>query len=406
MRQTAKRAWRRLRTLAPEYVLYPLIILIVLLSMSAFTGRFLTSGNPYRSYTLQACAWLEGRLDVDPEFTWLELAEYGGKSYVSFPLFPSYVMLPFAAIFGMDTPDHFVNLAVTLLGVVYALRICRRMTGGSREAQWFVLYLYLSNGYLFIGLQGWVWFLAQTMCFTLSLMAVDAAQRGRSGWALAWWACAVGCRPMAALYLPMLVYLLYKSGAWHTWQRWMLNLLPAALIALSYMVLNDLRFGNPLEFGHTYLPEFQQAEYGQFSFAYAPEHLQQLLRLPAYQGSGNPLAFDPYDCMAFYLITPLLVTFLGSYADAMIRRRRGNAFWLIAMPMMLVAHLVVIVCHKTLGGFQFGNRYFLDMLPWVYVAILVLMPRSRRAVLLNVPLMVMGFCVNLLGAVAAYSGWM
>ena len=406
MRQTAKRAWRRLRMLAPEYVLYPLIILIVLLSMGAFTGRFLTADNPYSSYTLQACAWLEGRLDVDPEFTWLELAEYGGKSYVSFPLFPSYVMLPFAAIFGMNTPDHFVNLAVTLLGVVYALRICRRMTGGSRDAQWFVLYLYLSNGYLFIALQGWVWFLAQTMCFTLSLMAVDAAQRDRSGWALALWACAVGCRPMAALYLPMLVYLLYKSGARHTWRRWVLNLLPAVLIALSYMVLNALRFGNPLEFGHTYLPEFQQAEHGQFSFAYAPEHLQQLLRLPTYQGNGNPLAFDPYDCMAFYLITPMLVTFLGIYADALIRRRRGNAFWLIAMPLMLLAHLLVIVCHKTLGGFQFGNRYFLDMLPWVYAAILALKPRSRWAVLLNVPLLVMGLCVNLLGAVAAYSGWM
>lgn len=405
MRPIAERAWRRLRMLAPAYVLYPLIILLVLLSMGAFTGRFLTSGNPYRSYTLQACAWLEGRLDVDPEFTWLELAEYGGKSYVSFPTFPSYVMLPFAAIFGMDTPEHWVNLAVTLLGVVYALRIYQRMTGSTRDAERYVLYLYLSNGYLFIALQGWVWFLAQTMCFTLSLMAIDAAQRGRSGWTLAWWACAVGCRPMAALYLPVLVYLLFRSGVRRSWRRQVLNLCPAALIALSYMVLNFLRFGNPLEFGHTYLPEFQQAANGQFSLAYAPEHLRQLLRLPAYQGSGNPLAFDPYDCMAFYLITPMLVTFLGVYGGALIRRRRGNAFWLIAMPLMLGAHLMVIVCHKTLGGFQFGNRYFLDMLPWVFVSILALKPAGGRTSLLNVPLMVTGFCVNLLGAVAAYSGW-
>lgn len=99
MQTTAKRAWHRLRTLAPEYALYPLIVLIVLLVMGAFTGRFLTTDNPYGSYTIQACAWLEGHLDVNPNFTWLELAEYGGKFYVSFPLFPSYVMLPLAAIF-------------------------------------------------------------------------------------------------------------------------------------------------------------------------------------------------------------------------------------------------------------------------------------------------------------------
>ena len=182
MQTTAKRAWHRLRTLAPEYALYSLIVLIVLLVMGAFTGRFLTTDNPYGSYTIQACAWLEGHLDVNPNFTWLELAEYGGKFYVSFPLFPSYVMLPFAAIFGLDTPDHFINLAVTLLGITYALRIYRRMTGSSRYAARYVLYLYLANGYLFIALQGWVWFLAQTMCFTLSLMAADAAQRGRSRW--------------------------------------------------------------------------------------------------------------------------------------------------------------------------------------------------------------------------------
>lgn len=406
MQTTAKRAWHRLRTLAPEYALYPLIVLIVLLVMGAFTGRFLTTDNPYGSYTIQACAWLEGHLDVNPNFTWLELAEYGGKFYVSFPLFPSYVMLPFAAIFGLDTPDHFINLAVTLLGIAYALRIYRRMTGSSHYAARYVLYLYLANGYLFIALQGWVWFLAQTMCFTLSLMAVDAAQRGRSGWALAWWACAVGCRPMAALYLPLLVYLLNQSGVRHSWKRQIANLLPAALIASSYMVLNYLRFGNPLEFGHTYLPEFQLAENGQFSLAYAWEHLQQLVRLPKYQGRGQPLAFDSYDCMAFYLITPMLVTFLCVYFYALIRRRRGNAFWLIGLPLMVGAHLMIIVCHKTLGGFQFGNRYLLDMLPWVYVAILALKPQSGRTSILNVPLMVMGFCINLLGAVGAYAGWL
>lgn len=129
------------------------------------------------------------------------------------------------------------------------------------------------------------------------------------------------------------------------------------------------------------------------------------MRLPKYQGRGQPLAFDPYDCMAFYLITPMLVTFLCVYFYALIRRR-GNAFWLIGLPLMVGAHLMIIVCHKTLGGFQFGNRYLLDMLPWVYVAILALKPQSGRTSILNVPLMVMGFCINLLGAVGAYAGWL
>ena len=30
-----------------------------------------------------------------------------------------------------------------------------------------VLFLYIGNGSLFIGIQGWVWFLAQGMCLSL-----------------------------------------------------------------------------------------------------------------------------------------------------------------------------------------------------------------------------------------------
>ena len=46
------------------------------------------------------------------------------------------------------------------------------------------------------------------------------------------------------------------------------------------MALNAARFGNPMEFGHNYLPEFVRAEKGQFSLSYAMGHLKQLLRLP------------------------------------------------------------------------------------------------------------------------------
>ncbi len=393
------------RRIAPEYIIFPLVVLMVLEAMAAFTGRFPTGGNTYCSFTLQACAWLDGRLDVNPDYTWLELAIYNGKYYVSFPPFPSYVMLPFAFFMSMDTPDHWISLFVMLLGVVYALRIYRRTTGSFLNAERYVLFLYLGNGLMFIALQGWVWFIAQTMCFTLSLMAIDAAQRGRSGWSLAWWACAVGCRPMAALYLPMLVYLLHKSGVRYSWKRYVLNLVPMTLIAASYMLLNYLRFGNPLEFGHNYLPEFQRAENGQFSLSYLREHLYQLIRLPQYNGEGNPLQFYKFDCMAFYLITPMLVSFLGVYAYALVRKRRGNAFLLIVLPILLIAHIMILCCHKTLGGFQFGNRYLLDLLPWVFVAILLLKPQDQRTSVLNLPLFAMGAAVNLLGSVATYNGW-
>ena len=45
----------------------------------------------YKSYSLQAMAWLNGRLDLGQDYPWLELAVFQERYYVSFPPFPSLV---------------------------------------------------------------------------------------------------------------------------------------------------------------------------------------------------------------------------------------------------------------------------------------------------------------------------
>ncbi len=68
----------------------------VLFCVMAFTGMWPWRENSYASYTLQACAWLQGRLDIPhgEAYAFLELAIKDGRYYVSFPPFPSYVLLP------------------------------------------------------------------------------------------------------------------------------------------------------------------------------------------------------------------------------------------------------------------------------------------------------------------------
>ena len=195
-----------------RYLIFPLAFLIVLWTSASFTGHWITEENPYRSYTLQACAWLDGRLDLGTDYPWLELAIYEGKYYVSFPPFPSLVLLPFAAIFGTNTPDHWISLVFSLVGIIYALRLYRTITGKYVMAEQYVLFLFLGNGYLFISLQGgWVWYMAQTMCFALSLMSLFYAVNQHMGRAFAFLACAFGCRPMVVVYIPLIVALVIKK---------------------------------------------------------------------------------------------------------------------------------------------------------------------------------------------------
>ena len=378
----------------------------VMLVVAAFTGQWPLQANPYNSFVLQACAWLEGRLDLGGDYPWLELAIVNGKYYVSFPPFPSYVMLPFAAVFRYAAPDNAIAWAVTLLGVLYAVRLYQLFRQDDRAVFW-VMFLYLGTGYLFISMNGFVWFIAQTMCFTLSLMAIVHARQGQGCAALTCWACAVGCRPMAAFYLPILVWLLWQTRGPLTLRQWITRRwywpLPAMLIAGSYMLLNQARFGSPFEFGHNYLPEFVRAQNGQFSLSYLKDNLLLLLRLPVQDAADDHLVFFTGQTMAFWLINPMYFCIAAAWGHGLLRRR--NLTVLIMLPIIIVAHVFMICCHRTLGGWQFGNRYLLDMMPWLFAAFLLWMPEDDRYVRWSVPLLGWGAALNIIGTVATYRFW-
>ncbi len=381
-------------------------VLAVLLAAASFTGRWPTDSNEYSSYTLQACAWLEGRLDLGKDYPWLELAVVDGKYYVSFPPFPSFVLLPFAAIFGKNTPDHLISLAFTVLGIVYAMKIYKRMKGNMECAAGAVLFLFLSNGYLFIAMRGWVWFLAQTLYFSLMLMAIDQALAGHEGCSAAALACAFGCRPMAIFYAPLLAVIAFRrwkirhlDGCVLEWiKEKSLHLIPAVLIICIYMGLNAARFGSPFEFGHNYLPEFVREK--QFDIRYVPDHFRQMFRLPKAGGKNGALIYDCFDWTAVWLLTPMSVLFLLAWAKAVWKGQK--TFETMVLPILLAAHLMFLCCHRTLGGFQFGNRYLVDMLPILYYAILFWKPQGKGYAALFMSMGMMGFAVNLLGTVMAY----
>lgn len=389
-----------------RYVICPLAFLIVLWVAASFTGHWATEENPYRSYALQACAWLNGRLDLGKDYPWLELAIYEGKYYVSFPPFPSLVLLPFAAVWGTNTPDHWISLGFSIIGIIYAIRLYRAITGTHEMAEQYVLFLFLGNGYLFIALQGgWVWYMAQTMCFTFSLMSLFHAANKHIGRAFAFLACAFGCRPMVAAYIPLILMLGTEKASVKTWMRKGYRLIPACMIIGFYLMLNVARFDNPFEFGHNHLPEFVRSTEGQFSLNYATKNFNQLFRLPKTGGEHGMLIYDTYDCMAFWLIDPIIVSFMVTWLYALTRKRKACGLNLIIVPATMCVHLMIVCCHKTMGGYQFGNRYIVDMLPYVFYGLITYKQGVGKAEWLNNPLFALGFSINLIGTVSTYNHW-
>ena len=350
-----------------------LLAMLLVMAFGYFLMHDLMGGTLFAhdgrdSYTLQAVNWLEGRMYIEngEDYTWLELAIFDGRYYVSFPPVPSVILLPFALLRGMDTPS---NLFVALYGLAAAaLAYCillRRGRSPMVSAFWALFTVWGSN-MLWMTTNGGVWFQAQALNMVFCLGAVLAAVCGRRPLATTLLALAVGCRPFSALFLPVF-YL------WFAWEdrdeRGLLSallrqwrcLIGPAVIALCLMGYNFARFGNPLEFGHNYLPEFTRTETGQFHISYLWPNLKNMLFSAVTLEDGR-LSFDIFGSFPFYIANPLFIVLLVRQVQSLVRKNITAEGVLLSGGIVL--GLVCLCMHRTLGGWQFGARYTCDLLPF------------------------------------------
>jgi len=186
-------------------------------------------------------------------------------------------------------------------------------------------------------------------------------------------------------------------------RKWYWAIAPL-LIGGSYMVLNWLRFGNILEFGHNYLPEFTRTETGQFSLTYLLPNILQYLKFPEISSYSGEVLFSSIDGNPFYLLNPMLVLFLIAAVYALIARR-GPLSMRIMIPLSVRAYVFFICLHKTLGGVQFGNRYLVDVLPFAWFALILWKPDKEATAWIATPLAVMGTAINLIGTIYSYNNF-
>ena len=335
-------------------------------------GGTLLAHSDWDSYSLQAAAWLRGQTALDQNYPWLELAVYNGHYYVSFPPVPSVVLLPFVALFGVRTPNNLIIAAITMASAAMAYFFMRRMGSQPRKAAFWAGFAVFGSNLLWMSTNGGVWFMAQALNAAFCYGTLLAAAYGRRVAAYALLALAVGSRPFSACYFPVLMAWFAAKDLQKTdakgpgaWARAIVRQAPAwvlpALIAGAMMAYNAVRFGNPLEFGHNYLPEFTQSEHGQFSLTYLLSNLLRLLR-PVVPTASGGLSYPVFDGFAFFIANPLF-SVLGIRLLQDLRHRRAPRHTGLLLACM-AANLLLLCLHKTLGGWQFGARYTVDLLPF------------------------------------------
>ena len=331
-------------------------------------GGTLFDYNYWDSYTVQALAWRRGSIGLGQDYPWLELAIFEGDWYVSFPPVPALVALPFTFVFGENVPSNFIVMLYAILSAWAAYKIFRRAQVGEYAAAFMAIFTVWGCNMMWMSTVGGVWFLAQGLNMLLCLLAVNAALKGKKTAAYTFLAFAVGCRPFSALYFPVLmIWFAEKDDSEKNFfvkilRQWK-NLIPAMVIACAYMGYNYVRFGNVLEFGHNYLPEFTESEYGQFHISYLWENLRNLFLRPVTVNESGALEYPIFNGFLFYIANPIFLVQAGVAAKDIIKRRMTGTKWAILGTFAL--HIVLLCVHKTLGGWQFGARYTVDLIPFV-----------------------------------------
>lgn len=358
----------------------------IYLLMAFGLGLNLFAHSEYDSYTLQALRWREGHIALAGDYPWLELAIYEGRYYVSFPPFPVLLMLPLTFLFGANVPSMLVNFVLFLLSVYTGFRIARNLNRAPGEAALFAVGWAAGCNLLEVSLYGGVWNIAQGLSFLLTMLCAYGltAMETEPRWryiAPICIACAVGCRPFQAVYVPAVLIALYRARrkemdgpAWRCALQCLPYVIVPGLIACAYGIYNFVRFGNIFEFGHNYLPEFTRAQEGQFSASYLSGNWENINRMPYVDEDGR-LNFPHSFGFAFYLANPLYLVAAIRLAEWGIRRwffqQRPNWDGVdSALVLGAIAHFLLLLCHKSFGGWQFGTRYLIDLLPMLGLLIL------------------------------------
>lgn len=395
-----------------EYGIITILSVVMLLGMmGALTGKWLFDGNSYNSYALQADSWRHGRLDLGQDYPWLELAIYEGKYYVSFPPFPSYILFPFTFFFESSTPDYFILLVINIISVSFTYKIAVKAGLLPFDAMISTFFTTIGSNMLFVMIDPSVWFLAQALCFMTTVLAIYSALSGKGGWALFFWACSVGCRPMQAVFFPVLLMILYRKEKDEFPEENLLNivkrrwkwLIPAGIVAMSYMTLNYARFGNVFEFGHNYLPEFVRAENGQFHVSYMWENLKILFQMPEFTEQGR-MIINNMGSLSMLIVNPIVLFLLIEFFFCIIKRDKHLLCWLSGILLMSVFYMLIVVMHRTMGGWHFGNRYSNDILPWIYLGTVIVHTRFQKFVKYQIPFCIMAIGLNVVGSVIVYNG--
>ncbi len=340
-----------------------------------------------------------------------QIKQWKRQYYVSFPPLPAFLMAAPMWLLGQlgldrtrynDTAFTLFFAALTLALFFLLLQRLRERGYSARSTYENALLTALfgfGTVFFFVAVQGTVWFTALTLGAFCAVAYVYFGLEARhpllAGLFLGM---AFLCRPLLLLAgIFFVIQLLHdREKGWRSpfsadvLGKAALFVLPLLAVGAGMMYANFVRFGNPMEFGHLYLPAVydRALQHGLFGFYWLPRNLYAFFLAPPQFINKAPYILFNAHGMSLFLTTPLFLYLFFA-------RSRQHRVLYISLLLSALFVLLPSLFYQNTGWVTFGNRFSVD-----YTVFLVLLLALSTAQMnrLFLGLLIWGIVVNAFGA--------
>ncbi len=340
--------------------------------------------DAYKHHVYVADAWLHGRTWVQgypPHYhDWITV---DGKVHSPFGPTPAILLVPFVWWWGTAFNMNVFSMGVAGVNAALCWLLLLDAGAGPRRAALGTMIFAFGTVNWYTAIIGTTWFLSH-LCVELFLLLAlrEIFRRGRSVLVGAAFGFAVLSRVNVATAAPAMLLLLIDRqtptrgvGAFFglaALRRAIGFGIGLGLVLSIELVLNYIRFGNPLETGYGVAAQIYIANrtYGWYDWRYLPRHLY-ISIFRGWDWIDEPPWLKPSaEGLSILLTSPILLyAFLAPW-----RERTVRLLWL---AVVLTAAALFPYFYQ--GWVQFGYRYLLDALPYGIVLVALGLAYGRRA---------------------------
>jgi len=319
--------------------------------------------SPFNAHVRQAFALNHRHTYIDAP-NYIEHAQIGPFSYQLHPILPALLLMPFTAIWGMDTNQTIFSIVFGALDVALAWRLLGRFRLTVNARAWLTIFFGAGTIVWYETIHGTSWGVSMVVAIAMTLFALDETfDKSRPLVVGSFAALAALARYDLAFVWPIYLALLFLRRRSIRDLMWFIP--GCAVVAVVYVTFNEIRYQSPFDRG-----VFIFADPGShlFGLEHFPGNFYTLFFMSTHLDGTFPYIHPSFGGQALILTSPAFILALRPSF-----RRIQTALIGLATIIAMTPSLF----YFTNGFSQYGTRHYLHAFP--FMLLLMAFGVHRRA---------------------------